>query len=299
MNRVLQSKSFRLLMSIFFAFGCASVVCPGQDRPNGPPPFGDKHIGGDVPIDERLTDASKAGRRVFSPPPEDRVLKKGVLAPSQEDRTTFAGFLRMPNTGLIRLLPPGNIYLNGASSAPREQSYYSFANITHFIGYGSDIALKGDQLVVGVPALGYGMLATLGDVPLEQIQLSDQRLRFLSAYRPAVTLLEERAEASRLSEGIVIDGIRYQSSLPVDAASTYLLRSINYGPALLGLYGRGNLKGMARQTDVLVAFKVVRKDVDRSVTIAWKLLKKYSAPKVYRTTDNILSTEPQSRPPGS
>jgi hypothetical protein len=228
------------------------------------------------------------------------VLKKGVLAPSKEDRTTLAGFLRMPNTGLTRLLPPGNhAYLNGASSAPREQSYYSFANITHFIGYGSDIALKGDQLVVGVPALGYGMLATIGDVPLEQIELSDQRLRFLSGYRPAVTLLEERAEARRFSEGIVIDGIRYQNSLPVDVGSTYLLRSINYGQALFGLYGPGNSKGMARQTDVLVAFKVVRRDVDGSVTIAWRRLKKYSAPNVYRTTENILSTEPQSRPPES
>jgi hypothetical protein len=40
------------------------------------------------------------------------------------------------------------------------------------------------------------------------------------------------------------------------------------------------LSNTARRTDVLVAFRVVRKDADESVTIAWKLLKKYPEPKL-------------------
>jgi hypothetical protein len=50
--------------------------------------------------------------------------------------------------------------------------------------------------------------------------------------------------------------------------ATYLLRSIDYNA-----------------TDILVAFKVVRKDIDRSVIIVWKLLKKYPKPDLARTSE--------------
>src|SRR5437773_8866397 len=36
---------------------------------------------------------------------EDRVLKKGLLAPSVQDRLTYETFLRERKTGLIRLMP--------------------------------------------------------------------------------------------------------------------------------------------------------------------------------------------------
>jgi hypothetical protein len=53
--------------------------------------------------------------------------------------------------------------------------------------------------------------------------------------------------------------------LPVAVNSSYLLRSIDYS-----------------NSDVLVAFKVVRKDSDGSVILAWKLLKKYLVPELAR-----------------
>jgi len=46
--------------------------------------------------------------------------------------------------------------------------------------------------------------------------------------------------------------------VPIQMNTTYLLRSISYG-----------------RSDVVVAFRVVRQDTDASVTIAWKLLKKF------------------------
>ena len=55
------------------------------------------------------------------------------------------------------------------------------------------------------------------------------------------------------------------SRLPVAVNGTYLLRSIDYSTS-----------------DVLVAFKVVRKDSDGSVILAWKLLKKYPVPQLAR-----------------
>jgi hypothetical protein len=57
----------------------------------------------------------------------------------------------------------------------------------------------------------------------------------------------------------------YKSRLPVFVNNTYALRSVNYD-----------------RSDVLVAFRVVRKDFDGSIVILWKLLAKYPKPELQR-----------------
>ena len=257
---------------------CLSGFSFAQERPAGPPPFGDKHVGGDVPIDERLTRPSEGRARTL--PAEDRLVTKGPLAPSQEDRTAFAAFLRMPNTGLIRLIPAGKIdYRPGPTGVPGGGAYYSFANVTHFLGYGSDIRLSANSLSVG-SVYGYGLLTTLGDVPLEKVVLTDPRAGFVAAYEPAITLIQARAETLRFRQTVIIEGSSYQATLPVEVNSTYLVRSINYGKPIFGTNSSSRSPAGASRTDVLVAFKVVRKDADESLIIAWKLLKKYPEPKL-------------------
>jgi hypothetical protein len=270
-------KKLPVVMSVFLA----TIIAFAQQ--DGRPPFGDKHIGGDVPIDERLDEATRRGRSPFTPPPEDRVLKNGMLAPSKNDRAAFAAFLRLRNTGLIRLLPLESVTYQrkkGQPGIPGGGAYYSFANVTHLLGYGSDIGLYLGKLSIGFANLGYGFLTNLGDVSLEEVSLTDPHTTFIAAYRPAVTFLEARAETLRFRAGVTVDSIRYQDGLPVEENATYLLRSINYGKRLFSPNAPAGPAGSARSTDVLVAFRVIRKDADGSVTIAWKLLRKYSAPKI-------------------
>ena len=57
----------------------------------------------------------------------------------------------------------------------------------------------------------------------------------------------------------------YKTHLPAIINNTYILRGIHYS-----------------DSDVLVAFRVVRKDADDSVIILWKLLKKYPKPELAR-----------------
>ena len=249
-----------------------------QERAYGPPPFGDKHVGGDVPIDERVT--PNEGRAPL--PAEDRVVKRGTLAPSKEDRTAFAAFLRMPDTGLIRLIPAGKIKYRlrvGPTRIPGGGAYYSFANVTHSWGDGSDITFIADSLSAG-SVRGYGFLTTLGDVPLEDVVLTDGLLAFAASYEPATTVIQARAEALRFRQTVIVEGSSYQTSLPVKLNSTYLVRSINYGKPIFGRNSSSPAPRGARRTDVLVAFRVVRKDADDSLIIAWKLLKEYSQPKL-------------------
>jgi hypothetical protein len=185
-------------------------------------------------------------------------LEKKLLTPSEEDRAAYAAFLRGPDTGIIRLIPRENKLTIGGA-------YYSFSRLTHDSGYGSDISLEQDSLSVGFAGADFGMLTNLGDVPLEDVVLEQPALRFLASYEPPHREPDARSEQRRVSDGWTLEGISYRNRLPVEVKSTYLLRSINYDRA-----------------DVFVAFRIVRKEVDRSVVIVWKLLKRYPKPELAR-----------------
>ncbi len=199
-------------------------------------------------------------------------LENRLLEPSAEDRAGHAEFLRQPDTGLIRLLPrdvydqvyhPGNgLAMIGGGA------YYSFTRLTHEYGYGDDIELDHNFLSVGFAGVDYGMLTILGDMPLEQITLESPSVQFISAYTPATNEAEARLEQTKFRNGLVSNDVLYKQRLPLQANSTYLLRSINYSSS---------------GSDILVAFRVARKDTDGSVIIVWKLLKKNPKPELART----------------
>ena len=190
-------------------------------------------------------------------------LEKSLLAPSEEDRIAYATLLRQSDTGIIRLIPRENKLTIGGA-------YYSFTRLTHEYGSGSDISLEQDFLSVGFAGADYGMLTNIGDVSLEDITLEHPSVGFLSEYVPASKELDARSEYRRFSSGETIGGMPYKNRLPVEVKATYLLRSIDYNA-----------------TDVLVAFKVVRKDIDRSVVIVWKLVKKYPKPDLARANEPV------------
>lgn len=224
--------------------------------------------------------------------PEPRVLKKGPLAPSDEDRTTYVAFLSQPHTGLMRLLPrqfnqPKNA--DGAVKIHGGGAYYSFAFVSHEYGFGSDLELSTisrfldrsrlpawHEFSVGFAGADYGMMTTVDDVALEEITMDDPRVHFMLVYQPPRAEPAARCEALAFREGRLVDLQLYRNRLPIQLNTTYLLRSINYGVS-----------------DVVVAFRVVRQDTDSSVTIAWKLLKKFTPVKL----ENVIYQNPTDKCP--
>lgn len=197
-------------------------------------------------------------------------LEEQILAPSDEDRAAFAEFLKQPDTGLVRLLPrevydqnpaqPAKLTIRGGGA------YYSFTRLTHEYGFGSDLELATNHFLVGFAGADYGLMTTIGDVPLDQISPENAAFTFMANYQPPGDAPSAIQEATSFRvKARTIDGVMYQSRLAVQLNTTYLLRSINYG-----------------KSDVLVAFRPVRKDTDGSVVIAWRMLKVYSAPKLAR-----------------
>jgi hypothetical protein len=249
---------------------CLSLNTVGQYSGTAPAPNS-----GEVYDPWKKTD-EQWNRALEKPRSEDRIIKKGLLAPSAEDRADYAAFLKESNTGLIRLLPyePGNEKLLNIRGGG---AYYSFHYLSHEYRYVADLQLQTplivafgpvpkrwlegihDMLAVGFGSPDYGMLTNLGNVPLDEFTAKDSRARFLATYDPPRSMPDARCEYRRFVVGETIDGLVYKNRLPVQVGATYLLRSINYD-----------------RSDVLVALRVARRDDDGSVIIAWKLLNDFA-----------------------
>ena len=205
---------------------------------------------------------------------ELNALEKTFLSPSEDDRNSYAEFLRTPDTGLIRLLPR-ETYDDNAKKDRQTivtrggGAYYSFTRLTHEYGYGSDIELSQDYLSTGFAGADYGLLTNLGDVPLESVSLETPATNTFAAYNPPSEEPKVRLEQQRFQMGADLQGISVSRRVPLKLNSTYLLRSI-----------------CIDETDVLVAFRVVRIDSDKSAILLWKVLKKNPKPTMVRAPRN-------------
>lgn len=185
------------------------------------------------------------------------------LSPSAEDLAAFAEFLKQPNTGLIRLLPrekyDKSLLIRG------DGAYYSFTRLTHEFNSGPDISLEQNQLSVGFGGADFGLLCRLGEMGLDQVTLDHPGVKPLVDFVVASKLEGARDHRQRAYKGFSIGDYYYRSRIPAEPDGTYLLRSVSYD-----------------QSDVLVAFRTVRREVDGSFIIQWKLLKRFPAPQLER-----------------
>jgi len=188
-----------------------------------------------------------------------RMKEKQFLAPSSEDKSAYAEFLKQPMTGLVRLLPrekyDGKLTIRGGGA------YYSFTRLTHEYGYGSDIGLEQKRFQVGFAGADFGFLTMLDGVALEEITLDHPAVQYLAAFIAPSKEPEARAQQQRASAGFKVGSFSYKNNLPAMVGFTYIVRSIQY-----------------READVLAAFRVVREDSDGSMTLVWKILKKFPTP---------------------
>jgi hypothetical protein len=141
-------------------------------------------------------------------------------------------------------------------------SFYSFRNKKHHLAPYADIALRDNLFNAGFVRHALGLLTTLGDVPLDAVTLHSNAVQPFLKLVPAQTLVETAREFERSRAWLEAPGYAYGPTAPVRENTTYVLRSIAFAP------------NRSKPSDVLVAFRVTRKDADGAVTIAWKQLQK-------------------------
>ena len=205
--------------------------------------------------------------------------EKRLLQPSPDDQQRYAGFLRLPDTGLIRLYPwkrrPGVISVQELREkrSPEFSSHaclYSFTKGRHGnalngfvdprLGWG-ELKLVDGKFFTGFTGESLGVLVSLGDTPLDTVTPETDGVRGLTNIVPPADYLEASALSRRNRAGFQLDKFKYGSSLPIGANTTYVLRSTSN-----------------RRADVLVSFRVIRLSADGSATILWRKLKSYPKP---------------------
>jgi len=192
-------------------------------------------------------------------------LEDKFLAASDEDVAAYAEFLQQPDSGITRLLPRETFDNKNTLTTRGGGAYYSFTRRTHEYGLGTQVGLEQDTLGTSFYGADYGMLARLGNVPLNTLNLDNPAAKFLASYEAVSEEPQARSEYGRFSNGVRVDDVLYKTHQQAIVNNTYVLRAIHYS-----------------DSDVLVAFRIVRKELDDSVIILWRVLKKYPKPVLVR-----------------
>jgi hypothetical protein len=185
------------------------------------------------------------------------------LAPSAEDRARFAEFLGQRDTGIARLMPREKY--RDKMTIREGGAYYSFTRQSNSYDADPQIALEQGMLRTGFTGADFGFLTSLGDAPLEQVGLVSEAVAYLAEFVAPAPEPSAREQQRRTGTGFIDAGHTYRSYLPAVINHTYILRSISYD-----------------RSDVLVAFRVARKDTDGSLILLWKKLKEFPTPFLIR-----------------
>lgn len=212
------------------------------------------------------------------------------MAPTAEEKRIFADFLKQPNTGIVRLGGTVNCKYILDVTKPDQECYnqyipggalaFSFrrADYSH-IAY-SDVKRVNDDFVLpGTFVLG--LIATLGDVPIESISDKNALITDLAAFSPASDIDEVAGQDFEIGKGVKVGDLIYRKSVPIREHTTYLLRSVAYRAKFLNLpkseAKRGSLDEDER-SDVIVVFRIVRKGPDDTCLLLWREVARMPSP---------------------
>jgi hypothetical protein len=187
-------------------------------------------------------------------------LEKIILAPDKADLDKAL----QENTGVFRLLPREK-YDKGLFEIRGGGAYYSFVKTSHSYNDIPQIGLEQNYLSVGFYGASYGLIADLGMIPLATVSSESEEVLFLANYQPPTIEADVRMEQVKARQ-YDTEKATYRSRVLVSIGHSYALRAISFDEA-----------------DVLVAFKIYRKDDDGSLIIFWKLLEKFEKPILERS----------------
>ncbi len=187
-----------------------------------------------------------------------RILEKDFLLPDAKDLEKA----QKENFNVVRLNPrekyDRKLLIQGGGS------YYSFTKNSHNYQDIAQIGLEQNNLKVGFAGADYGFITDLGEIPLAEVSKEILEVSFLVNYKPPTNEPEVRLE-QRKAHDYNVDGIIYKRNLPAIVGHAYVLRAISFDDA-----------------DILVAFRIHRKDTDGSLIIFWKLLETFEIPHLER-----------------
>ena len=212
-----------------------------------------------------------------------------LLAPEHEDALKYADFLRQKNTGLMKLVidlgcdeysvKSQNSRICDKFSMPGGGSAFSFRQKDYQMWKLADLLYDGNSLIA-FGQISQGFLVNLGDVPLKNIRRETGGLDYFYSFAPAIDLAAAANQNKQFVDGYSLNGFNYFKLLSAVENNTFVLRSIAYqGNAPRTERGLVyNELDYDKRDDVIVAFRIVRKDFNGTLTILWKILQSKPSP---------------------
>ena len=215
--------------------------------------------------------------------------ERTLLAPEIEDANKHREFLKQPKSGMMKLVidlgcdelsnknPGGKIC--DSFSMPGGGSAYSFRRNDYQFWRLADLLYDGKSFLA-FGQMSQGFLLNIGDVPLNDLTRNTKGLDFVFAFAPENTVAGSERQHKQFVEGLLVDGFLYKKFLPAVENNTYILRSVAFkGVAAREERGfRFNELEFDKREDLIVAFRVVRKDFNATATLLWKILQSKPSP---------------------
>lgn len=214
--------------------------------------------------------------------------QKKILQPVQADLNKYAQFLKQPKTGIFRLLPDPDCEADNniiradqkCLNAIPESSFYSFREKEHTAKYLSDIRLSKDYLISD-GTLSQSFLVVLGDTKLEDISLETDGLDYMQNFSAIAESVEAQKQFVQFARGVKSEDFVYRKVFRAAENMTYALRVIAFRGSLYQTFRgfRYDILDGDKRIDLTIAFRVIRKNDDGSLTLLWKELDRRDAPK--------------------
>ncbi|MGM3307248.1 hypothetical protein ACSQ6I_14965 [Anabaena sp. WFMT] len=248
--------------------------------------------------------AFPANIKFINPQEDVATLDRFAYDIDSQERQTYAQFLKLPNTGIFRVLPdsayrrPLNLLQNRLQASVSER--YPFPSVGEVQGdFDPSLALKmmGDNFQLVHQGIDYGFIIDVGDVPLAKL---DEKLQAVSAstgefllnYQPPKQLEALQIDRRRFLTGKDQNWQKQEIFLAGATAKlnhTYLVRSLQFQlPEII--LSRQPISpqnsritqqiGQIPSSDTILAFRAVRRRPDGSYTILWRVLKQLPTPEI-------------------
>jgi len=157
-------------------------------------------------------------------------------------------------------LMPREIFSRPITEPSEGGSFYSFTTGSHDYQKIAQIMLEHNNLGIGFAGYNYGFIADLKNIGFSEVRPEIPEYDFLLKYTAPKNIVDARKEQGKAYD-YKVDGFTLKSRFPAVVGHTHLLRAISYEKA-----------------DILVAFKIIRKDADGSLIIYWKQLADFGKP---------------------
>lgn len=227
----------------------------------------------------------------------EAVLSKPVISKEQRKQLEpiaqltlkYESFLSQPHTGLIKLFPDEgceeNLYVVRVDDKCRNwiptSAFFSFRDNEHIGKALADIAFRNDAIVSNA-TLSQGILTILGDVPLENVTLSSDGIKFFLEFQPAVQNKDFESQYQSINKGVTYDGYDYAKTIAATENTTYAARIIAYKGNYTASFKdrRYKVPFGGNRLDIIVAFRIICKNEDGSINVLWKELSRKEAPTI-------------------